>query len=81
MYAIRSYYALTSPALSEDLARRVGQKHLYFYDAISPILTAESIDMDIAFRAARYGKGGDDYINCPMDGEQYDRFVESYNFV
>jgi len=68
---------LTSPALSEDLARRVGQKHLYFYDAISPILTAESIDMDIAFRAARYGKGGDDYINCPMDGEQYDRFVEA----
>ena len=68
---------LTSPALSEDLARRVGQKHLYFYDAISPILTAESIDMDIAFRAARYGKGGDDYINCPMNGEQYDRFVET----
>jgi methylenetetrahydrofolate--tRNA-(uracil-5-)-methyltransferase len=68
---------LTSPALSEAIARRVGQKHLYFYDAISPILTAESIDMRVAFRAARYGKGGDDYINCPMDREQYDRFVEA----
>lgn len=68
---------LTSPALSEAIARRVGQKHLYFYDAISPILTAESIDMSLAFRAARYGKGGDDYINCPLDREQYDRFVEA----
>ena len=68
---------LTSPALSDAIARRVGKKHLYFYDAISPILTAESIDMSIAFRAARYGKGGDDYINCPMDREHYDRFVEA----
>jgi methylenetetrahydrofolate--tRNA-(uracil-5-)-methyltransferase len=66
---------LTSPALSEALARRLGQEHLYFYDAISPIVTADSIDMSIAFRAARYGKGGDDYINCPMDGPTYDRFV------
>jgi methylenetetrahydrofolate--tRNA-(uracil-5-)-methyltransferase len=68
---------LTSPALSEAIAGRVGQKHLYFYDAISPILTAESIDARIAFRAARYGKGGDDYINCPLDRDQYDRFVEA----
>jgi methylenetetrahydrofolate--tRNA-(uracil-5-)-methyltransferase len=66
---------LTSPALSEALAKRLGQEHLYFYDAISPIVTADSIDMSIAFRAARYGKGGDDYINCPMDGPTYDRFV------
>jgi methylenetetrahydrofolate--tRNA-(uracil-5-)-methyltransferase len=68
---------LTSPALSEAVSRRVGQKHLYFYDAISPILAADSIDMDVAFRAARYGKGGDDYINCPLDRAQYDLFVES----
>jgi len=67
---------LTSPALSEAISRRVGQQHLYFYDAISPILTADSVDMNVAFRAARYGKGGDDYINCPLDREQYDRFVE-----
>lgn len=66
---------LTSPALSEAIAARVGEKHLYFYDAISPIVTAESIDMTIAFRAARYGRGGDDYINCPMDAQQYDAFV------
>jgi methylenetetrahydrofolate--tRNA-(uracil-5-)-methyltransferase len=66
---------LTSPALSEEIGRRLGTDHLYFYDAISPIITAESIDMEIAFRAARYGKGGDDYINCPLDQEQYERLV------
>jgi len=67
---------LTSPALSAELATFVGSTHLYFYDAISPILTADSIDMDIAFRAARWGKGGDDYINCPLDREQYERLVD-----
>lgn len=67
---------LTSPALSEALARLVGAQHLYFYDAISPILSAESIDMSVAFRAARYGRGGDDYVNCPLDREQYERFVD-----
>jgi methylenetetrahydrofolate--tRNA-(uracil-5-)-methyltransferase len=67
---------LTSPALSEELARFVGNTHLYFYDAISPILTVDSIDMNVAFRAARWGKGGDDYINCPLDREQYERLVD-----
>ncbi|HYB99219.1 MAG TPA: methylenetetrahydrofolate--tRNA-(uracil(54)-C(5))-methyltransferase (FADH(2)-oxidizing) TrmFO [Candidatus Limnocylindrales bacterium] len=66
---------LTSPALSEELGRYVGSRHLYFYDAISPILTAESVDMDVAFRASRYGRGSDDYVNCPMDREQYEKFV------
>lgn len=66
---------LTSPQLSEALGRKLGTEHLYFYDAISPIITAESIDMDVAFRAARYGKGGDDYINCPLDQEQYESLV------
>ncbi|MFT5040553.1 MAG: methylenetetrahydrofolate--tRNA-(uracil-5-)-methyltransferase [Hyphomicrobiaceae bacterium] len=66
---------LTSPALSEELGKRLGTEHLYFYDAISPIITAESINMDIAFKAARYGRGGDDYINCPFDQEQYEQLV------
>ena len=66
---------LTSERLSDALGMFFGSKHLYFYDAISPIVTAESINMDVAFRAARYGRGGDDYINCPMDGETYDRFI------
>lgn len=67
---------LTSAALSESLSARLGSKHLYFYDAISPIVTAESVDMDIAFRAARYGRGGDDYVNCPLDEEQYNTLVD-----
>jgi methylenetetrahydrofolate--tRNA-(uracil-5-)-methyltransferase len=68
---------LTSPALSQELAEGLGEKHLYFYDAISPIVTAESIDMNVAFRAARYGKGDDDYINLPLTREQYYRFVNA----
>ncbi len=67
---------LTSPALSEALSRFVGSRHLYFYDAISPIVTAESVDMTIAYRAARYGKGGDDYVNCPLDQAQYERLID-----
>jgi methylenetetrahydrofolate--tRNA-(uracil-5-)-methyltransferase len=67
---------LTSPALSDSIARALGGGHLYFYDAISPIVTAESIDMGVAYRAARYGKGGDDYINCPLDRDCYERFVD-----
>jgi methylenetetrahydrofolate--tRNA-(uracil-5-)-methyltransferase len=66
---------LTSPALSRDLAARLGEAHLYFYDAISPIVTAESLDMNVAFRAARYDKGGDDYLNLPMTREEYDHFI------
>jgi methylenetetrahydrofolate--tRNA-(uracil-5-)-methyltransferase len=67
---------LTSAALSDGIARLLGARHLYFYDAISPIVTAESIDMSVAYRAARYGKGGDDYINCPLDCAQYERLVD-----
>jgi methylenetetrahydrofolate--tRNA-(uracil-5-)-methyltransferase len=66
---------LTSPALGEALNRLIGPRNLYFYDAIAPIVTAESIDMTIAFRASRYGRGGDDYINCPMTKAQYDGFI------
>jgi methylenetetrahydrofolate--tRNA-(uracil-5-)-methyltransferase len=69
---------LTSDALSEEIARLTGSDRLYFYDAISPIVDADTIDFDIAFRASRYGKsldGGDDYVNCPMNRDDYERFV------
>lgn len=65
---------LTSDALTEAIIEFTGDGQLYFYDAIAPIVAAESIDMSVAFRAARYGKGGDDYINCPLDRNEYERF-------
>ncbi len=65
---------LTSDALTREIMRFTGDDQLYFYDAIAPIVAADSIDMTIAFKAARYGKGGDDYINCPMDRDQYELF-------
>ena len=66
---------LTSAALAEDIARLAGPQ-LYFYDAMAPIVVLDSIDMERAFRASRYGRGEDDYINCPMTEEEYDGFVE-----
>lgn len=69
---------LTSDALAADLARLTGAEHLYFFDALAPIVTGESIDMTIAFRASRWDRGeteGGDYINCPLDRDAYDRFV------
>lgn len=65
---------LTSDALTEEVMRITGGDQLYFYDAIAPIVAADSIDTSIAFRAARYDKGGDDYLNCPFEPEQYLRF-------
>ena len=65
---------LTSDALTLEIMKLTGDDQLYFYDAIAPIVAADSIDMSIAFKAARYGKGGDDYVNCPFDREQYARF-------
>ncbi len=66
---------LTSEALTADLERHVGTK-LYFYDSIAPILSGDSIDMGIAFRQSRYGKGGgDDYLNLPMSKDEYQRFI------
>lgn len=64
---------LTSDALSDELASITGDK-LFFYDAAAPIVTKESINMDKAFTADRYGKGESDYINCPMTKEEYDIF-------
>ena len=71
---------LTSDALAADIARVTGSDRLYFYDSISPIVEADSIDMSIAFRASRYGKsidGSDDYINCPFDRPEYERFLDA----
>lgn len=62
---------LTSDALTGEIMRLTGDDQLYFYDAIAPIVAADSIDQTIAFRAARYGKGGDDYLNCPLNEEEY----------
>jgi methylenetetrahydrofolate--tRNA-(uracil-5-)-methyltransferase len=67
---------LTSDRLAKEITNLTGARSLYFYDAISPIVTRESINADVTFKASRYGKGGDDYVNCPMTKEQYYRFVE-----
>ncbi len=67
---------LTSDVLAQDLAVRLGQGTLYFYDSISPIVTAESIDYDKAYFRSRYQEDNDDYLNCPLDEETYFRFVE-----
>jgi methylenetetrahydrofolate--tRNA-(uracil-5-)-methyltransferase len=68
---------LTSDALSKEVARLSGASHLYFYDSISPIVEADSIDMAKVYLAARYDKGTADYINCPMSRDDYDRFYEA----
>jgi methylenetetrahydrofolate--tRNA-(uracil-5-)-methyltransferase len=69
---------LTSPALSQALKELAGADHLYFFDALSPIVEAESVDPAIAFRASRYGRGESDdgdYLNCPMTRIEYEAFV------
>jgi methylenetetrahydrofolate--tRNA-(uracil-5-)-methyltransferase len=68
---------LTSPALAAELQRLTGSNHLAFYDSISPIVDATTIDMDRVFLAARYDKGTADYINCPFTREEYDRFLDA----
>jgi methylenetetrahydrofolate--tRNA-(uracil-5-)-methyltransferase len=68
---------LTSPALAAELQRLTGSDHLAFYDSISPIVDAATIDMDKVYFAARYDKGTADYINCPFTKEEYDRFMEA----
>jgi methylenetetrahydrofolate--tRNA-(uracil-5-)-methyltransferase len=65
---------LTSDSLTNEIMKLTGDDQLYFYDAIAPIIAADSIDRAIAFRAARYGKGGDDYLNCPMNEDEYATF-------
>ncbi|MFK7804834.1 MAG: methylenetetrahydrofolate--tRNA-(uracil(54)-C(5))-methyltransferase (FADH(2)-oxidizing) TrmFO [Anaerolineae bacterium] len=70
---------LTSPDLAADIGRLTGSEYLYFYDALSPIVMHDSVDMNTAFRKSRYDEGEQDdgdYINCPMTEEEYDRFYQ-----
>ena len=68
---------LTSDALTENILRLTGADKLYFYDAVAPIVTLESVDKNKSFWSARYGKGSDDYLNCPMSKEEYDLFYNA----
>jgi methylenetetrahydrofolate--tRNA-(uracil-5-)-methyltransferase len=76
---------LTGDELAADIARRIGAEHLAYYDAIAPIISADSIDWDKVFKQSRWGKGSDDggelgdeaYVNCPFDEEQYRQFVDA----
>lgn len=71
---------LTSESLAKEIEKLIGQEYLYFYDALAPLVNAETINMEVAFRASRYGRGeddGGDYINCPMSKEEYERFVDA----
>jgi methylenetetrahydrofolate--tRNA-(uracil-5-)-methyltransferase len=68
---------LSSDALTDEIMKLTGSDQMYFYDAIAPIVAADSIDTSIAFRAARYDKGGDDYLNCPFDEQQYAEFYQA----
>ncbi len=77
-YAILATGPLTSQSMSNSLRTLTGKDHLFFFDAISPMVSADSINMDVAFRASRYGRGDEqegDYINCPFDENQYYEFV------
>ena len=65
---------LTAGSLAGDIAHRMGQDYLYFYDAAAPIVTLESVDMSKAYKASRYGKGEAAYINCPMEKDEYEHF-------
>ena len=69
---------LTSPLLSAELQKKLGGSYLYFYDAGAPVIELDSVNMEIAYRKDRYAEAeGGDYVNCPMDAEQYDRFYEA----
>ena len=71
---------LTSPALSDSIAKMSGEEHLFFFDAIAPVILSDSINTEIAFRASRYGTGEQDkgdYVNCPFTKEEYHAFVDA----
>lgn len=68
---------LTTDPLGQWLARQTGQEHLYFYDAVSPTVEAASLNRDVIFAQSRYDKGeGDDYLNCPLNKEEYEAFID-----
>lgn len=73
-YTIIATGPLTSDNLSDSIKRLTNSEYMYFYDAAAPIVTYESIDKDKVFKASRYGKGEEDYLNCPMNREEYERF-------
>lgn len=75
-YCILASGPLTSPALAQSLQRMTGEDHLFFYDAVAPVVELDSVDMTVAYRKDRYEDGGD-YINCPMDKESYLRFYDA----
>jgi len=75
--AILATGPLTSGAMADALKELIGGDHLFFYDAIAPIVDADSIDYSKVYLASRYGKGGDDYVNCPMSEHEYSRFFEA----
>ena len=68
---------LTADALAAEIARFVGEDHLHFYDAVSPVIEADTIDFEKVFKASRYGKGGDDYVNCPLTQDEYRAFYDA----
>lgn len=68
---------LTSDALSDTIAKLTGEGYFHFHDAAAPIVTVESLDMNKVYRAARYGKGGADYLNCPFTQEEYEAFWQA----
>jgi methylenetetrahydrofolate--tRNA-(uracil-5-)-methyltransferase len=70
---------LTAPALADSIAEATGAGALAFFDAIAPIVHRDSVDMEVCWMAARWDKGGKDYINCPMDREQYAAFIDALN--
>jgi methylenetetrahydrofolate--tRNA-(uracil-5-)-methyltransferase len=76
-YTILATGPLTSDALSGEIERITGSGHLAFYDSISPIVETDSIDMEKVYLAARWDKGTADYINCPMDRAEYERFIDA----
>ena len=68
---------MTSEKLSESIIKLTGADKLYFYDAVAPIVTLESVDKEKSFWSARYNKGTDDYLNCPMSKDEYDAFYDA----
>lgn len=68
---------LTSDTLAQDITRFIGEDYLYFYDAAAPIVSLDSLDQNKIFRASRYGRGEDDYLNCPMNQEEYQYFYQA----
>ena len=75
-YTVVATGPLTEGKLAESIKTLTGNNELYFYDAVAPVITAESVDKEKSFFAGRYGKGGDDYLNCPMNEEEYTAFQE-----